>query len=373
LKKKRLNKLFIVATEQSGDNIGYSVLKELKKHYPYLKIDGIGGELMKPLMRNQFFSLKDFKSIGIVEIIFSIKKYINIINFLAKLIIKNKYDLILTIDSPDFNYPLVNKIRKKGFNKKIFHIVAPTVWAWRQYRAKKFAKVYNHMFTIFNFENSFFEKYKLKSTFVGHPIFYIKKNSNKFKKNLVAFLPGSRLGEIKSLFIYFELAYEKLLDSNYKYHIFIPTLPHLKKEIINRTKKWKLKTIITTKKNEIENYYSKTNIALVCSGTASLEIAKREIPQLIIYKLNYFTELIASFLIKIKYANIVNIIENKMIIPELVNSKLNKRNFKIKFEDLLKNKKSNSKQIIESRKIIRKLIQKKSPYKKIVDVIIKII
>ena len=366
-------KIFISATEQSGDNIGYHLIKEILKTNDQITFEGVGGKKMSSYLNTQFFSLKDFNTMGIFEVLFSIRKFIKMIKYLANIIKNNNYDLIVTIDSPDFNYPLVKEIKKNKYKNNIIHIVAPTVWAWREYRAKNFAKIYNHMFTIFNFENSFFEKYKLKSTFVGHPIFYIKKNSNKFKKNLVAFLPGSRLGEIKSLFTYFELAYEKLLDSNYKYHIFIPTLPHLKKEIINRTKKWKLKTIITTKKNEIENYYSKTNIALVCSGTASLEIAKREIPQLIIYKLNYFTELIASFLIKIKYANIVNIIANKMIIPELVNSKLNKRNFKIKFEDLLKNKKSNSKQIIESRKIIRKLIQKKSPYKKIVAVIIKII
>ena len=150
-------------------------------------------------------------------------------------------------------------------------------------------------------------------------------------------------------------------------------MPHLENEILSRTKNWKLNIIITTKRNIIEKYYSKTNIALVCSGTASLEIAKREIPQLIIYKLNYFTEFIASFLVKIKYANIINIIENKMIIPELVNSKLNKKDFKLKFENLLINKKSNSDQIIKSRKIINELVKKKSPYKNIVDVIIKII
>ena len=83
MKKNKLNKLFIIATEQSGDNIGCSILKELNKYYPSLKIDGVGGELMKPLMRNQLFSIKDFKSIGIVEIIFSISKYINIIYFLV--------------------------------------------------------------------------------------------------------------------------------------------------------------------------------------------------------------------------------------------------------------------------------------------------
>ena len=121
----------------------------------------------------------------------AIPKYIYMINLLSDKVISRNYDLILTIDSPDFNYPLSRKIRKKGYKKNIFHVVAPTVWAWRKNRAKKFAEIYNHIFTLFSFENIYFEKYKLKSTCIGHPIYYIKKNSKKFKKNYIAFLPGS--------------------------------------------------------------------------------------------------------------------------------------------------------------------------------------
>ena len=363
MKKNRLNKLFIVATEQSGDNIGYSVLKELKKHYPYLKIDGIGGELMKPLMRNQFFSLKDFKSIGIVEIIFSIKKYISIINFLVKLIIKNKYDLILTIDSPDFNYPLVNKIRKKGFNKKIFHIVAPTVWAWREYRAKNFANIYNELLVLFEFEIKYFVKYGLKTNLIGHPIYYINKNKNYFENNKnIAFLPGSRLSELDKLFPYFQNAYEYLLKYNPDIIIFIPTLEHLKPKIIELTKNWKLKIIISTNSLEIEKNYSNCSKALVCSGTASLEIAKRNIPQLIIYKLHFLTELIAKNFIKVKYANLLNILENEFIIPEITNSKLNKISFEKGFKKLINDNKSNAEQINKVNMILKKIETKNPPF-----------
>ncbi len=373
MKKIIYRNIFVVATEQSGDNIGFTILKELKKIFPKIKIDGVGGNLMKPYMSKQIYSLKDFKSMGIIEIIFSIPKYIYMINLLSDKVISRNYDLILTIDSPDFNYPLSRKIRKKGYKKNIFHVVAPTVWAWRKNRAKKFAEIYNHIFTLFSFENIYFEKYKLKSTCIGHPIYYIKKNSKKFKKNYIAFLPGSRIGELNSLFKYFEIAYKQLLISNNKYSIFIPTLPHLKKEILLRVKKWKISTIVTTNKKKIESFYSKTDIALVCSGTASLEIAKREIPQLIIYKLNFLTEFIASFFVKVRFASIINIFEKKMIIPELVNSKLNKNDFISNFNTLLNDKKSNFNQIKESRKIINKIILKKPPYKYVVDSIKKVI
>ena len=369
-----MKKILVIATEQSGDNIGSTVLKELKKSFFNLKIDGVGGNLMRPYMRKQFFTLKDFKSIGIIEIFFSIPKYIKIINFLSKEVFKRKYDLILTIDSPDFNYPLVKKVRKKGFKKNIFHVVAPTVWAWRKNRAKKFAKIYDHIFTLFPFENSYFEKFNLKSTCIGHPIYYIKNKSRKtYKKKYIAFLPGSRLGEINSLFKYFEIAYKTLLLSKNKYLIFIPTLPHLENEIIARIKHWKINTFVTTDRKKIENYYSQTKLALVCSGTASLEITKREIPQLVIYKLNLLTEFIGNFFVKVKYANIINIFENRIIIPELVNSNLNKNRFIMKLNILLNDKKSNDKQLKESKRVIKNITMKKPPYKYVVENIKKII
>ena len=171
------------------------------------------------------------------------------IHYLSKFILRGNYDFVITIDSPDFSYPLAKKIRKKGFKRKIFQVVAPTVWAWREYRAKKFASIYDEIFTLFQFENKYFEKYKLKATCIGHPIYYIKKiNKHKARKNFIAFLPGSRLGEINSLFYYFQLAYEEInLHKDNNLQIFIPTLPHLKKTILLKTKLWKVKTIITTK------------------------------------------------------------------------------------------------------------------------------
>ena len=154
LKNNLTKKIFICATEQSGDNIGRNLIEKLKKIFPSIIIEGVGGAKMKPFMQNQFFSLKDFKSMGIIEILFSIKKYLKIINSLSKYIAKHKYDLIITIDSPDFNYPLSKKIKKYQQDTNIIHFVAPTVWAWRANRASKFAKVYNEIFTLFPFENN---------------------------------------------------------------------------------------------------------------------------------------------------------------------------------------------------------------------------
>jgi len=354
--------VFICATEQSGDNIGSCIINELLIKNKNIKFDGVGGSKISPFLNNQYFSLHDFKSIGIFEIILSLKKYIKMIIFLSKRIISNNYDFVITIDSPDFLYPLINNFRKKKYNKKVIQIVAPTVWAWREYRAKKFAKIFDEIFILFNFENSYFSKFGLKTTFIGHPIFYIE-NTNKTKKdNYIAFLLGSRLGEVKKLFTFFQIAYEQLLIINPNITIFIPTLPHLEKVIFAYVDKWKIKTIIINDNILIEKYYSNSKFALVCSGTASLEIAKRKIPQLVIYKINFLTEIILKIFVKVRYANIINIIANKMIIPELTNSSLTKKKFIKYFVNLITDVDSNEKQIIAINSYLNQIETNQPPF-----------
>ena len=357
----KIKKIFICSTEQSGDNIASEILKKIRNKK--IVVDGVGGYKTSKYLRNKFFDIKEFKSIGIFEIIISLNKYINILNYLTKKILNNKYDLVITIDSPDFNFQLAKRLKKHKYNKKIIHIVAPSVWAWRKGRAKKFSLVYDELFTLFKFENKYFNAHGLKTTFIGHPIFHINSFKANFNKDYIAFLPGSREKEIKQLIFFYKLAY-KILLKNYskKYIIFIPTLPHLKNLILNTTRYWKIKTIVTTNEKIINQSYKKVFVSVTCSGTASLEIAKRNIPQLVIYKFNFFTSLIAYLLIKVKYANLINIFSNKMIIPELTNFNLTSKKFIFEFKKLISDNKSNMLQINNINKNLSNFENKKSPY-----------
>jgi lipid-A-disaccharide synthase len=243
--------------------------------------------------------------------------------------------------------------------------VAPTVWAWRSGRAKKFSKVFNEIFTLFNFERKFFENEGLKSTFIGHPISIINESdySNDKEKNLIAFLPGSRDNEINKLFPYLEYLYEYLLSNNIKgYKIFIPTLPHLIEKLTSLTKNWKIKTIISVNNENNEKLYKDVFISVTCSGTASLEISKRMIPQIVFYKLNFLTYYIFSFLVSIRFANILNILSNKMIIKEVVNRNLNKKNLLEAFDILLHDQNFRDNQISEIRKYLHEIQSAINPY-----------
>ena len=360
---KKYKKIFICATEQSGDNIGFNIISELIKNNQYISFEGVGGNKMSTFFKKKYFSFENFNSIGIIEIIFSINKFISMINVLVDKILANDYDLIITIDSPDFNYPLAKSLRKKKYNKKIIHIVAPTVWAWRYYRAKQFSNIFNELLVLFEFEKKYFTKYGLKTTFIGHPVYYINPNqTNHSHINNIAFLPGSRKNEVIKLLPYFFSAYKFILKNNLPVSLFIPTLPHLENIIKNYVKDWKIKILVTSNLELIEKNYCFTSKAIVCSGTASLEIAKRNIPQLVIYKLNIFTELILKIFVKVKFANIINIFENKLIIPEITNSALNNISFLRELNQLLFNKELNIKQIKDINNSLKKIQQEKPPF-----------
>ncbi|MDC1060405.1 hypothetical protein OAQ43_02845 [Alphaproteobacteria bacterium] len=356
-------KIFICCTEQSGENIVFNICQKLKK-YNY-QIDGVCGKSSEAYFTNKYYDISLFKSLGLVEILFSIPKFIRIINSLSNKIIINNYDLIICVDSPDFNYHLAKKIKKNNYHNQIIQIVAPTVWAWRSRRANKFSKVFSEIFTLFNFERKFFEKEGLKSTFIGHPISIIEESdyNNNHEKNLIAFLPGSRDNEINKLFPYLEYIYEYLISNNIKdFKIFIPTLPHLIDKLTNFTKTWKIETIISVDNENNEKLYKDVFISVTCSGTASLEISKRMIPQIVFYKLNFLTYYIFSFLVRVKFANILNILSNQMIIKEVVNKNLHKKSLLEAFDILLNDQKFRDKQILEVKKYLPEIQSNNNPY-----------
>ncbi len=353
-------KIFVCCTEQSGENICSNILSRMDMDK--YQFDGVCGKLSEKYISNKIYDLSEFKSIGLFEIILSISKYLKMIRRLKNYIIKNDYDLVLTIDSPDFNYNLVDQLRKSNYKNKIIHVVAPTVWAWRSYRARKFANIFDEIFLLFNFEKKYFKFDNLNKTFIGHPIFHIKKRENKGKYKYLSFLPGSRQNEVLKLIKYFSYIEKYISKNNLNYKIFIPTLPHLASLIKENTKLWKTETIISTDMSKFDEYYQDVYISITCSGTASLEIAKRNIPQIVIYKLNYFTEILIKPFVRVKYANLINIISNQMIIPEVVNSNLNKKNLLNIFRNLLNDRKKQETQINSINMYLKEIVNDFSPY-----------
>ena len=308
-------KIFISAGELSGDILGEGLIIQLKKMTNNnIDIFGVGGDKMISQGLKPIFNIKFLSIMGIFEVLLKIPKILKLLKLTKRKIIEINPDIVITIDAPGFNFRLQKSI--KNLNFKQIHYVAPSVWAWKSYRAKKITKFLDHLLVLFPFEKKFFIKEGLRTTFVGHPIafddnfkkniFFVEKSLNdKFLKK-VAILPGSRLGEIKKLMpVFIKTAH--LLNKDYNsIKFYIVTLNEYKPIIIKYFKNTNLNYYITDKHEERYNIYTKVD--------------------LVVYKLNFITWAIVKAMVKVNTATIINILLKENVVPELFQKDVNEYN-----------------------------------------------
>jgi len=351
-------KLFLSVGEASGDILAANLMKDLKAS-PKCKFEfyGIAGEKMiKEGGIISIFPSKELSITGYLEILPKIFKILfrlfQTIIFIKKL----KPDLIITVDSPGFNFPLVKLIKKfLKLNVPTIHYVAPTVWAYKPERAQKCAELFNHMLVIFPFEKKYFDKAGLKCSYVGNPTIEngssfsqadknsIRKKYNLVGKKIITIIPGSRNNELKYHLPILQQYMDKL-SKRYKDTFFIlPTLEHLEKKI----KKHLNYDNLIIAKNDIDknNLINISDLILCKSGTSVLESITKKIPIIVFYKMNRFTAYLIKKKLKIKYVTICNIVMNKKIIPELLQKNFNLQNLLFESDRLINKKEKTSKQL----------------------------
>ena len=324
-KNKKL-KIFIIAGELSGDNLGEGLLYELKKlTNNNIEIYGVGGEKMISQGLKPIFDIKYLAIMGIFEVITKIPKIIKLLKLTKRKILEIKPDIVITIDAPGFNFRLQKSI--KNLNLKRIHYVAPSVWAWKSYRAKKISKILDHLLVLYPFEKEYFTVHGLKTTFTGHPIAFDNKYSSNdyyFESSLksksilkIGILPGSRTSEIEKLLpVLIKTA--SLINKNYdKVRFYVVTTKSYKNNISKHFSDAALDYYVTDDQKEKYNIFSNIDFVLCASGTVTIELARALTPMLVLYKLNYITWYIVKNLAKVKTATILNIILKDNFIPEL--------------------------------------------------------
>ena len=326
-----MKKIFILTGEPSGDKLASEVINKLKKINPNIEYLSVGGENLESLGIKSIYNLKDVTYIGITKIllnIFSIKKKINIT---VKEILQFNPDILFSVDSPDFTLRIAEQVKKLNPSIKTIHYVAPQVWVWRENRVKKIKKFIDHVLLLFNFEKKYFEKENIKNTFVGHPLLD-KEISNKIDisslipidKKIISIFPGSRISELNIL-LPILINFVKLMNDKYKNINFIfHSNQNYKNFIFNNLKKSNLHNVDVISDELIKNQILvKSIFAVSKSGTVSLEICRHGIPSIILYKLSALNFFLIKSLVKVKFVNIINIINNKEVIPELLQSECN--------------------------------------------------
>ncbi len=352
-------KIFIITGESSGDKIGSLVIKKLKEKNLNIQFLAIGGENIKSEKIDCIFDIKDIAYMGFIDIlknIFSIKAKIN---FTVKKILEFEPDVILSIDSPDFSFRILNKVNNINNKIKKIHLVAPQVWAWRENRKKILYKFIDHLLLLFPFEKKFFEGF-IRNSFVGHPyfdfsVFKIIKSKDTNKKYFTL-CPGSRNSELKIFMPIFIKVIKKInLNNNFTFHI--PTSENNKNFINDYLQKYKIDNFIITTNEKEKNFYIKDSILTISkSGTITLDICKNQCPLIVVYKTSWLNYLLIKPFIKTKFGNIINIMAQKEVIPELIQGKCNPDEIYKKSKEFIDNDLLRKELVFEYTKILETMV-----------------
>ena len=352
-----MKKIFVVTGEPSGDKLASTVISKLKQSNPEVEYLCVGGTHLNSLGIKSIFDLKEITYIGFTSVLLNIFKIRNRINKTVEEIIKFNPDILFSVDSPDFTLRVAERVKKINNNIKTIHYVAPQVWVWREGRVKKFKKFLDHILLLFYFEKKYFDKENITNTFVGHPL--LEKNDRtktdlshmiSKDKKIISLFAGSRSSET-NLLLPILIDFIKLMNEKFNDYLFVFHATEKNKNSIND--KLKISNLNNTEVISDENIKSQilsgSVFAVSKSGTVSLEICNANVPSIIIYKMNFLNFMIVKFLVKIKYANIVNIINNKEVIPELIQKECNAKEIYKSVVYFLKNPSLMDQQVKECR------------------------
>lgn len=341
-------KYYIIAGEASGDLHGSNLVASLRSHDPNAKIRAWGGDKMRRNGANVVKNYHDLAFMGFVEVLINLKTILKNFKFCKKDITAFNPDAIILIDYPGFNLKIAKWAKKKGY--KVFYYISPQVWAWKRRRVYTIKKVVDKMLCILPFEKKFYDNYDVDCQFVGHPLLdeiakvelvdkkkFYKANRLNPKKELIALLPGSRKQEVtRMLTVMLDVVKQ---FPNYQFVIACaPSLPvSFYKSIIGD------KANVRLVLNRTYQLLQLSSAAVVTSGTATLETALLDVPEVVCYKANKISYLIARQLAKVKYICLVNLIMDRLVVKELIQNDMTADNIRDELKSLLTNQKRQKK------------------------------
>ncbi len=324
-------RVFLIAGEASGDNLGGALMAGLKELVPGVTFDGIGGARMQAEGLRSRFPMDELSVMGIAEVLPRYSHLMRRIKETAAAVVETKPDVLITIDSPDFAFRVARRV-KAASDVRVVHYVAPTVWAWRPGRARKIAAFVDQVLTLFPFEPRYFEAVGMRADFVGHPVVAepvaTEAEAEAFRAAreigaapLLLVLPGSRRGEVGRLAPVFGETLKRVVAGRPDLRVVIPAAPGVAELVRAQTAGWPGRPVIVDPGHDRDGAekraaFRAADAALAASGTVSLELAAAGTPMVIAYDMAWLSRQIIGRMLLVDTVTLVNLVSETRTVPE---------------------------------------------------------
>jgi lipid-A-disaccharide synthase len=325
----------MVAGEASGDRHGARVIRSLRKRHDDIYVCGAGGSAMRAQGARLIVDANELSVMGFTAIFSKAPQILNAVAKLKKLIVSLKPDLVVLIDFPDFNIHLAASAKKAGI--PVLYYISPTVWAWRPKRVLKIKQRVDHMAVILPFEESIYQKHDIPVTFVGHPLLDDVGNPTDaspirpdvqapVQAPTIALMPGSRHDEVERLLPAMLEASRIVQRNDERIRILVSCAPSIESTLINEIINKHGAVNIQTTQDKAAQVFERCRLAVVASGTVSLEAAIYATPAIIVYEVSQLSYRLGKLMVDVPHIGMANLIAGKRVLPELIQKEVTAEN-----------------------------------------------
>ncbi|WP_064712834.1 lipid-A-disaccharide synthase [Rhizobium bangladeshense] len=321
-------KIAVIAGEVSGDLLGADLIAALKRiHAGPVELVGVGGEGLQAEGLRSLFDFSELSIMGITQVLRRLPRLFGLIRRTTAEIIAAKPDILLIIDSPDFTHRVAKRVRTALPDLPVVNYVCPSVWAWKEYRAKRMLGYVDHVLAVLPFEPATMQRLNgPATTYVGHrlvadPALQETRRLRVGRRpgtGTILLLPGSRSSEIQKLLPYFEVATNELVTRNGPTRFVLPTVTHKEALVRKMTAGWAVKPEIVIGAEAKWKAFAEADAAMAASGTVILELALADVPVVSAYKVDWIMRMLTSG-IKTWTGALPNLIADYPVVPEYLN------------------------------------------------------
>jgi lipid-A-disaccharide synthase len=322
-----VRKIFLIATEESGDRLGANLMKVLRQRLgDAVRFEGVGGRAMAREGLVSLFPIEELSIIGLAAVVKQLPKIVGLIKETAIVAAESSPDILVIIDSPDFTHRVARRVRAKAPNIPIVDYVSPTVWAWRPGRARAMRSYVDHVLALLPFEPEAYRRlHGPPCSYVGHPLTEqlasLRPSADEAKRRseqppVLLVLPGSRRSEIRHHMAVFGAAVARLQEQGTAFELMLPTMPHLQEAVLEALKGWRVQPQVVIGEPEKRAAFRIAHAALAKSGTVTLELALAGVPMVTAYRKGSMEAWILRRAIKVNSVILANLVIGENVVPE---------------------------------------------------------